>query len=195
MQWKDLNPDINFVDIKNLFCAMNCGSAIRLQMILDQGLRLFILNSCYDKIIKHVKSDSKEIGGLLLGKVLIKKQYNANTSISVVMILDSVPSKVHKNTSVSLEMSTEIWNSANKRTTDNLIIIGWYHSHPDLGAYFSGTDRKTQRSFFNHEYSVGWVIDPIRNEQKIFTGKESTEYFYNFIYLRQSTDIIESINN
>ena len=174
---------------------MNCGSAIRLQMILDQGLRLFILNSCYDKIIKHVKSDSKEIGGLLLGKILIKKQYNVNTSISVVMILDSVPSKVHKNTSVSLEMSTEIWNSANKRTTDNLIIIGWYHSHPDLGAFFSGTDRKTQRSFFNHEYSVGWVIDPIRNEQKIFTGKESTEYFSNFICLRQNTDIIESINN
>ncbi len=42
------------------------------------------------------------------------------------------------------------------------MVVGWYHSHPNLGAFFSGTDRATQRAFFNRPYSVGLVVDPVR---------------------------------
>jgi len=45
-----------------------------------------------------------------------------------------------------------------------------------LGAFFSGTDRSTQRAFFSHPYSVGWVIDPQRNDEKVFVGGDSEEY-------------------
>jgi len=54
------------------------------------------------------------------------------------------------------------------------ITVGWYHSHPDLGAFFSQTDRATQRAFFNAPYSVALVIDPIRNEEAWFVGAESS---------------------
>jgi proteasome lid subunit RPN8/RPN11 len=56
---------------------------------------------------------------------------------------------------------------------DGRIIVGWYHSHPKLGAFFSGTDRATQRAFFNHPYSVGLVVDPWRNEDAWFLGPEA----------------------
>ncbi|MCY1311905.1 hypothetical protein D9M70_622700 [compost metagenome] len=54
-------------------------------------------------------------------------------------------------------------------------MVGWYHSHPNLGAFFSGVDRKTQKDFFNSNYNLGLVIDPIRNEEKWFISSESIE--------------------
>ena len=73
-------------------------------------------------------------------------------------------------------MGTEIWTDVNKKTTiDNSIVVGWYHSHPNLGAFFSSTDRYTQKHFFNHDYNLGLVIDPIRNEKKYFLNSNSKE--------------------
>ncbi|GGA51374.1 hypothetical protein GCM10010981_45960 [Dyella nitratireducens] len=54
-----------------------------------------------------------------------------------------------------------------------LLVVGWFHSHPNLGAFFSGTDRKTQRDFFFHPYSTGYVVDPVRDEHAFFLGAES----------------------
>jgi hypothetical protein len=42
--------------------------------------------------------------------------------------------------------------------------------NPGLGAFFSETDRKTQRAFFNHAYCLGWVIDPASDDEKWFLG-------------------------
>jgi proteasome lid subunit RPN8/RPN11 len=70
-------------------------------------------------------------------------------------------------------MGTEVWNRARERLGDR-IVVGWYHSHPNLGAFFSGTDRRTQRHFFNRPYSVGLVIDPVRGEEAWFVGPEAT---------------------
>jgi proteasome lid subunit RPN8/RPN11 len=55
------------------------------------------------------------------------------------------------------------------------VVVGWFHSHPDLGAFFSGTDRRTQAGFFHHPFSLGWVVDPVRGEQAWFCGPHSVE--------------------
>ena len=39
-------------------------------------------------------------------------------------------------------------------------IVGWYHTHPGLGVFFSGQDRFIQRNFFAGEGQVGLVYDP-----------------------------------
>ena len=55
------------------------------------------------------------------------------------------------------------------------LVVGWYHSHPNLGAFFSGTDRYNQKANFNSFFHVGVVIDPVRDEKAAFTGQDSTE--------------------
>jgi proteasome lid subunit RPN8/RPN11 len=70
-------------------------------------------------------------------------------------------------------MNSTIWEDARNQISTDRFVIGWYHSHPNLGAFFSGTDRKTQREFFNREYHLGLVIDPVRNEERWFYGSES----------------------
>ena len=48
-------------------------------------------------------------------------------------------------------------------------------SHPNLGVFFSGTDRKTQKDFFDTEYSLGLVVDPVRDEELWFFGGDSQQ--------------------
>ncbi|MFX1594033.1 MAG: Mov34/MPN/PAD-1 family protein [Promethearchaeota archaeon] len=56
-----------------------------------------------------------------------------------------------------------------KRKNENLRIIGWWHSHPDLGCFLSSTDLLTQKYFFNKPYQVALVIDPVRDEFEFFS--------------------------
>ena len=74
-------------------------------------------------------------------------------------------------------MDTAVWAHARQACSDNNeVVIGWYHSHPNLGAFFSGTDRYTQRHFFQHEHCLGLVVDPIRHDEKWFVGPDLVEY-------------------
>lgn len=47
-------------------------------------------------------------------------------------------------------------------------IVGWYHSHLDLGCFMSPTDISTQDRIFNGDCGFALVIDPVRKEMKIF---------------------------
>lgn len=51
-----------------------------------------------------------------------------------------------------------------KQVGQDLIQVGWYHSHPGYGPFMSGTDVETQRS--NEQLNaraVGIVVDPVKS--------------------------------
>ena len=72
-------------------------------------------------------------------------------------------------------MESGVWERARLARAPQELIVGWYHSHPGLGAFFSTTDRRTQAAFFPHPYSVGWVIDPIDAAEAFFMGRDAAE--------------------
>ncbi len=176
MQWKNLKSDISIESLSSAIGKLECISAIRLTVNLMRGSRIYILKDCVEKVMDHVGSDKKEVGGLLLGRVWKNNLTGMTATGPLIFILDAISSEVCRNSPVSLEMSTDIWDRVNEQVSEEIIVVGWYHSHPNLGAYFSGTDRRTQRAFFNHLYSIGWVIDPFRNEDKVFVGMDAEEY-------------------
>ena len=47
-------------------------------------------------------------------------------------------------------------------------IVGWYHSHLDIGCFMSPTDIATQNGLFGGECGFALVIDPVRKELKVF---------------------------
>ena len=47
-------------------------------------------------------------------------------------------------------------------------IVGWYHSHLDIGCFMSPTDIATQNGLFGGECGFALVIDPVRKEMKVF---------------------------
>jgi proteasome lid subunit RPN8/RPN11 len=123
----------------------------------------------YAKVMSHLTDETAEQGGLLIGRAWASASLSTDTpaNIARVEIVEAIASASNVATGFSLQMGTQVWTAANARIAQlaqdgvtPLLIVGWFHSHPRLSAFFSATDRATQSAFFNHAYSVGWVIDP-----------------------------------
>ena len=111
------------------------------------------------------------MGGLLLGNV-----YGEDTAEPrVISIEDAVAASNFSGTRVSLSMSSDVWTEANHKAAGTHFVVGWYHSHPNLGVFFSSTDRATQKAFFANPHSLGLVVDPIRDEEMWFVGGDSRQ--------------------
>jgi proteasome lid subunit RPN8/RPN11 len=91
----------------------------------------------------------------------------------VVRVTQAIAATDFASSGVSLRMESGVWEQARCRLRPTELVVGWYHSHPGLGAFFSHTDRRTQRGFFPHAYSVGWVLDPLGGESAWFVGPDS----------------------
>lgn len=176
MRWSPLKPDAALGDLSDLLRQLDCVSAIRLYSGLAAGVRIYMTDHCRRQAMSHVSSDRNEVGGLLIGRAWADAREGGLETRPLVLAERAVASAEYRNSAVSLEMGTEIWNRVNSQAVDGSFVVGWYHSHPNLGAFFSGTDRRTQRSFFAQPYSIGWVIDPFRHEERLFFGPESEEY-------------------
>jgi proteasome lid subunit RPN8/RPN11 len=138
----------------------------------------------YSQVMSHLTDETAEQGGLLIGHAW----GNTNTppNIARVEIVEAIPSVNNIATGYSLQMGTQVWTAASTRIAQltqggvsSLLIVGWFHSHPRLSAFFSATDRATQSAFFNHAYSVGWVIDPFaqlaEQHQAFFLGPDCVQ--------------------
>jgi proteasome lid subunit RPN8/RPN11 len=127
------------------------------------------------QIDAHLASERFELGGLLFGRVFHLPKPTTGGYSYFVSIEAAVASQQYQNSSVSLRMGTEVWDRAAEIMRNGLMVAGWYHSHPNLGVFFSSVDRATQGAFFNQPYALGLVIDPIRNEEMIFYGGASEQ--------------------
>ncbi|WP_445177703.1 Mov34/MPN/PAD-1 family protein [Pseudomonas sp. McL0111] len=173
MKWSNVKSDISAVQLKQVALGWTCFDLIRLISASKHFPIVTISDDTRSKILKHLNSASVELGGLLLGSVVSSNDFESG--VAIVNIEDSIESLEFDSTSVSLNMGSTVWQRANAAKSSSSFVVGWYHSHPNLGAFFSGTDRKTQRDFFNQKYSVGLVIDPIRHEELWFSGADSIE--------------------
>jgi proteasome lid subunit RPN8/RPN11 len=116
----------------------------------------------------HVHDSGLERGGLLIGEPLVNAP--GDTTPALVHIRAAVAGLDDEATSMSLRLHTGVWDAARAALQPGEVVVGWFHSHPGIGAFFSGTDRHTQAGFFHHPFSLGWVIDPQRREQAWFVG-------------------------
>lgn len=106
-----------------------------------------------DDIIKHAQSARNEIAGLLLGNM------RGNTLV----VSDSVTGQqsgsathVVLDDEFLVKVASQYGQRGKKKS-----IVGWYHSHPEMGCFVSGTDFDTQKRFQAlFPDAVGLVIDP-----------------------------------
>lgn len=173
MKWNNVKPDIVPKHINEVAMRWSAIDVAKLISSTEDFPLIIFPDHVRQKIMAHLKTKKVELGGLLVGSVVSVD--DLNEGIVIISINDSVESKNFESTSVSLSMSPSVWQSANKISDAITFVVGWYHSHPNLGAFFSGVDRKTQKDFFNLNYNLGLVIDPVRNEEKWFISSESIE--------------------
>lgn len=172
MKWTDQSPDnsvpvideeVEFPRMARMLCPAQT----------DDAPIALIAPNVHQNVLHHLRANSIEQGGLLIG-VPYATEDGAPHKI---LILDSAAAPESSGTGYSLRMEGAVWTVANAKLAEqknpSARIVGWYHSHPGLGAFFSSTDMKTQADFFHHSYSVGWVIDPSDDTHACFVGPRS----------------------
>jgi proteasome lid subunit RPN8/RPN11 len=170
--WNEQKPDFARRSLDDLVSHMPFTTACAVALG-DRGTpRVLVGQPVMDGILSHLKEQNVEMGGLLLGRVHDGLGGGGNF---VIAVADFVRSIDFNGTSVSLRMDPGVWERARAQSVNGATVVGWYHSHPDLGAFFSGTDRSTQRAFFSQAHGLGLVVDPVRLQEKWFLGADSVE--------------------
>lgn len=124
------------------------------------------------QIDAHSRSNMRtELGGALLGRA-----YRSNGQVYV-SIEAAVPAVSADHGPMHFTFNADTWNQLRQdreKNYPNLEIVGWFHTHPNLGVFYSGDDVVVHSAAFTLPWHVGLVVDPVRNEACFF-GWENEE--------------------
>ena len=152
------------------FCQVNAiPSGLELD---DNRLQVFIQQNALESLHDFLAHDlQREHGGVLVGKPFTDQENGVN----FLVIHSAIPALETEGNSVHLQFTPETWSYISgiiDESYPDQMVVGWYHSHPGLGIFMSGTDRATQKAFYHHAWSVAVVADPIAKETGWFLGPE-----------------------
>ncbi len=137
------------------------------------------------RVIKKIcKKFSTEVFGYLVGEVFQwkeKKYIVVEDQVFVKAGTDSRQYTTQQIEGAAGKYQQQFQKLRKKKKNDNLLIVGWWHSHPNFGCFLSTTDVSTQDFFFPEAYQVALVVDPIREEFNFFTLDRSSDRGYKAI--------------
>ena len=128
------------------------------QVVLHQAALL--------QIEAHANSNLDfEVGGVLLGKAY------AHQAGTYVEVMAAVPAHSDQHGPVHFTFTADAWaqiTADREQHYPELQIIGWFHTHPDLGVFYSSDDIVVHSVAFAMPWHIGLVLDPIRRECGLF---------------------------
>merc|ERR1719289_724741 len=186
--------------------SMGQNSAPTDAPVVDTAEQVYISSLALLKMLKHGRAGvPMEVMGLMLGEFI------DDYTVRVVDVF-SMP---QTGNSVSVEAVDPVFQQQMldmlKQTGRPEMVVGWYHSHPGFGCWFSGTDINTQQSFEQlNQRAVGVVVDPIQsvkgkvvidcfrliNPQTLMLGQEPRQTTSNLGHLQKPsiTALIHGLN-
>ena len=139
----------------------------------DSLTKVYIKTHALQTLTAHLGSNLQiEQGGILFGNAYQDPTYGIYVEITA-----AVPAPATIGTGAHLDFTPESWlgimdYAKHQHPQEN--IVGWYHSHPGLSVFMSGTDMNTQRAFFYHPWCLSIVCDPVRKTIGYFLGESAT---------------------
>ncbi len=132
--------------------------------------RVFMAYACLKQMLAHTRRNlDAEIGGILLGRIF-------RSDKGIVTVLAEAVAAVRTDAGLghvtfSHETWTDLYQYLESLATDT-DIVGWYHTHPGLGVFFSSQYRFIQDNFFGGPGQVGIVVDPVAKRALLFASHE-----------------------
>jgi proteasome lid subunit RPN8/RPN11 len=114
----------------------------------------------------HGETDLRsEVGGVLLGELA------GDAGRECTRVEDIVPALLAEASTTHLTFTHATWNQIHTdigNRQDSLRIVGWYHTHPGFGPFYSAHDTFIHSRFFVDQRHVGVVLDPVRRSLSVF---------------------------
>jgi proteasome lid subunit RPN8/RPN11 len=118
------------------------------------------------QVVEHSHSNKRvELGGALLGQV-----YRYQNQIYV-DIMAALPAVSGSHGPIHFTFDADSWTQLQRDRAERypkLDIVGWFHTHPGLGVFYSGDDVVVHSAAFTLPWHVGLVVDPVSNEASFF---------------------------
>ena len=112
---------------------------------------------------------SVECAGLLAGRAF----RDAQRQLTWVAITTIVEMQAESQSAGSVRIIPAAFKEARQKIDNQgLMLVGWYHTHPNFGIFLSNYDRLVTRSVFNASWHIALVFDPIRKEIGCFYGPD-----------------------
>jgi proteasome lid subunit RPN8/RPN11 len=132
-------------------------------------VRILVSQAALRQVNLHSSSNTNaELGGALLGNAFHDDRQ------PVVEIVAALPAVTVDHGPVHFTFTADAWSQLHRDREaryPELAIVGWFHTHPDLGIFFSPDDVVVQSAAFVLPWHVGLVVDPVRQEGCFFGWK------------------------
>lgn len=112
-----------------------------------------------------------ELGGVLLGHA-----YRDGEKL-LVEVIAALPARNDDHGPIHFTFTADAWSQFHHERAaqyPDLDIVGWFHTHPGLGVFYSSDDVVVHTAAFTLPWHVGLVIDPLGNEASYFGWQEGT---------------------
>lgn len=134
-----------------------------------EQIPVFIHEQVLQGIESHGASNTTvELGGALLGG------FYRDGDRQFVEITDFIIAGQAEHSAAQITFTHETWaeiDAEREARAPDAQIVGWYHTHPDLGVFLSEPDTFIQRNFFKEPWQVALVIDPVQGDRGFFQPK------------------------
>jgi len=112
-----------------------------------------------------------ELGGVLLGHA-----YRDGEQL-LVEVIAALPARNDDHGPIHFTFTADAWSQIHSERAQkypDLEIVGWFHTHPGLGVFYSSDDVVVHTAAFTLPWHVGLVVDPLGNEASYFGWQEGT---------------------
>lgn len=131
-----------------------------------QQRRVFMAYACLKQMLAHTQRHLEdEIAGVLLGRV-----FRSGRGV-VTVLAEALPAARTESGLGHVTISHASWEDIYQYLESlaaDTAILGWYHTHPGFGVFFSGQDNFIQANFFSGPGQVGVVVDPVSKSILVF---------------------------
>jgi proteasome lid subunit RPN8/RPN11 len=108
-----------------------------------------------------IRDLSRELGGVLLG------EKGRDDEGYYVKVRATLPVRTADHGPAHFTFTADAWAQLHQERSQrypDLDIVGWYHTHPNLGVFYSADDVVVHTAAFVMPWQVGLVYDPVRGE-------------------------------
>jgi proteasome lid subunit RPN8/RPN11 len=111
----------------------------------------------------HARSSlRREVAGVMLGP-RPEKQPDGRY---IVHVTDMIIAKHTKMAGASVTYTPETWRYLNDQLEKmypdgDIVMVGWYHTHPGFGIFLSNMDLFIHTNFFTQKWHIAYVLDPV----------------------------------
>jgi len=133
---------------------------------------VFVTQNAFVRMCAHAGSDlDNEVGGWMAGKYC-RDSLHGNLFIVIDTILPAIHTEQGAaHLTFTGDTQVALHNHLDEHFPDK-VFLGWYHTHPRMGVFFSHWDAWLHQNFFPEPWQVALVIEPHKSIGGFFIRQE-----------------------